>query len=284
MLLVTIRHRKSIAMIKKINYSTALGMILSLFLIVFIILFAANEPRSFINPTGLVIVIMGCLAAVFLSYPLRDVKRSIISVKSVLFYESLNPQKDADEVIEVAKMWFRRDTLAIENAIETINNPYLKTGFQLIIDKTPVEDILALLKWRISRVKAKEKAEADIFRTMAQFAPAFGMLGTLVGLINMLQALDTHDISLISFNMAVALITTFYGLLFANLLFSPISLKLERRMEHRVMIMSMVLEGIVLISERRTPAYIRETLNSFIVHHENELQMPESDQRLGLDS
>jgi chemotaxis protein MotA len=72
--------------------------------------------------------------------------------------------------------------------------------------------------------------------------------------------------------------------LFANLLFNPIALKLERRMEHRVMIMSMVLEGIVLISERRTPAYIRETLNSFIVHHENELQMPESDQRLSLDS
>lgn len=273
-------------MIKNINYSTALGIILSLILIIFIILFAADDPQSFINPTGLAIVIMGCLAAVLLSYPLRDIKRSIKSVKSVLFYESLNPQKDAAEVIEVAKMWFRRDTLAIENAIEKINNPYLKTGFQLIIDKTPVEDILALLKWRISRVKAKEKAEADIFRTMAQFAPAFGMLGTLVGLINMLQALDTRDISLISFNMAIALITTFYGLLFSNLLFNPIALKLERRMEHRVMIMSMVLEGIVLISERRTPAYIRETLNSFIVHHENELKMPETDhlkEKLTLD-
>jgi len=263
-------------MIKNINYSTALGLILSLILIVFIIVFAADKPSSFINPTGLAIVILGCSAAVLLSYPLRDVKRSIKSVRSVLFYESLNPQKEVDEVIEVAKMWFRRDTLGIENAILSINNPYLKTGFQLIIDKTPVDDILALLKWRVSRVKAKEKSEADIFRTMAQFAPAFGMLGTLVGLINMLQALDTRDINLISFNMAVALITTFYGLLFANLVFNPIALKLERRTEQRVMIMSMVLEGILLISERRTPAYIRETLNSFIVHHDNELKLPES--------
>lgn len=258
------------------NYSTAVGMLLGVVFIFFIILFAANDPLAFLNLPGLTIVLIGCFSAVFLSYPLRDLKKAYKSIHLILFYESLNPQKEVDEIIEVAKLWFRRDSLAIENAIQEIHNPYLKTGFQLIIDKTPIDDIISLMKWRIARLKAKEKAEADIFRTMALFAPAFGMVGTLVGLINMLHVMEMKDINLISFNMGVALITTFYGLILANLVFNPIAIKLERRTEQRVMIMSMVMEGIVLISDRRTPSFIRETLSSFIVNHDNELKLDSS--------
>lgn len=258
-------------MLKSINYSTALGILLGILFLIFILLFAANDPLSFLNLPGLAIVIIGCLSATFLSYPLRDIKHAFKSIHLILFYESLNPQQVVDEITAVAKMWFRRDTLAVENVIDSINNPFLKTGFQLVIDKTPIDDIIALLKWRIARLKAKEKAEADIFRTMAQFAPAFGMVGTLVGLINMLQVLEMNAISLISSYMAIALITTFYGLLLANLVFNPIAIKLNRRTEQRVMIMSMVMEGIILITDRRTPSFIRETLNSFIIHYDNEL-------------
>lgn len=265
------------ATLTRMNYSTMLGILLSLLLLAFIILYAAQDPRSFINLPGLAIVIGGTLAALFLSFPLREIKHGLKAIKLFLFYESLDPQRDADEITAVAKMWFRRETIAIEDKIDQINNPYLKTGFQLVIDNTPIEDILAHLKWRIARLRAKEKAEADIFRAMALYAPAFGMLGTLVGLINMLQVLELKDISQISFNMAVALITTFYGLLLANLVFNPIAIKLERRTEHRVMIMSMVMEGIALIADRRNPSFIRETLNSFIAHYDNELKMPEND-------
>ena len=255
-----------------VNYSTALGIILSILLILFIVLYAANDPFTFLNIPGLVIVIAGTVAAVFLSYPLRDIKQGIRSVKLIFFYESLNPQKEADEIIAVAKMWFQRDSIAIENVIDSINNPYLKTGFQLIVDKTPVDDILSLLKWRIARLRAKEKAESNIFYSLASYAPAFGMLGTLVGLINMLEIIEIKDISSITSNMALALITTFYGLLLANLIFNPIAVKLERRTEQRIMIMSMVMEGITLIADRRTPSFVRETLNSFIANYDNELE------------
>lgn len=257
-----------------INYSTALGIILSIMLLLFIVLYAANDPLTFINLPGLMIVLAGTIAAVCLSYPLRDIKQGLKSIKLIFFYESLNPQNAADEITAVAKMWFHRDSMAIENVIESINNPYLKTGFQLIVDRTPTEDILALLKWRIARLRAKEKAESNIFHSMASYAPAFGMLGTLVGLINMFQIIEIKDISAITSNMAVALITTFYGLLLANLVFNPIAVKLERRTEQRIMIMSMVMEGIVLIADRRTPSFVRETLNSFIAYYDNELEFP----------
>ncbi len=266
------RFKYSLSNQTAINYSTALGIILSIALLFFIISFAASNPNTFINFPGLIIVVGGTLAAVFLSYPIRDVKQAIKSIRLIFFYESLNPQKEATEIIAVSKMWFKRDTIAIENVIDNIHNPYLKTSFQLIVDNTPLDDILALLQWRISRLRAKEKAESNIFHSMASFSPAFGMLGTLVGLINMLEIIEIKDINSITANMAIALTTTFYGLILANLVFNPIAIKLERRTEQRIMIMTMVMEGVALIVEGRNPSFIRETLNSFIVQYDNELK------------
>ncbi len=257
---------------QKVNHSTAVGILLSILLFIFIVIFAANDPLSFINLTGLVIVIGGTIAAIFLSYPLRDIKHGWKSLRLVFFYEDLNPQRDANEIVAVAQMWFNRDTVAIENIIDSINNPYLKTGFQLIVDKTPIEDILSLLKWRIARMRAKEKAEANIFYTLATYSPAFGMLGTLIAMTNMLQIIELKDIAGISHNMGTALVTTFYGLIMANLIFHPIAIKLERRTEQRIMIMSMIMEGITLIADRRNPSFIRETLKSFIKHYDDELK------------
>ncbi len=253
------------------NYSTAVGIFLSVFLLLYIILFAANDPQTFLNLPGLVIVLSGTIAAAFLSYPLRDIKQGLKSLRVIFFYESLNPQKEADEIINVGKMWFQRDAISVENVIDSIQNPYLKTGFQAIVDKTPLDDILSLLNWRILRLKEKERNESNIFYSLASYAPAFGMLGTLIGLINMLEIMEVRDISSISSNMAISLITTFYGLLLANLVFNPIAVKLERRMEQRIMIMSMVMQGISLIAERRNPSFIRETLYSFIANYDNEL-------------
>lgn len=257
---------------KKVNHSTAVGIFLSIILFIFIIVFAANDSLSFLNFTGFVIVVGGTVSAIFLSYPLRDIKHGFKSLKLIFFYENLDPQKEANEIVTVAQMWFNRDKLAIENTIENINNPYLKTGFQLIVDNTPLEDILSLLKWRIARLRAKEKAEASIFYTLAAYSPAFGMLGTLIAMINMLQLIELKDIAGISYSMGTALITTFYGLIMANLIFNPIAIKLERRTEQRIMIMSMIMEGIALIADRRSPSFIRETLKSFIKHYDDELK------------
>ena len=266
-------HRSSLKTLpKRVNYSTALGILLSIMLFFFILIFAANDPLSFLNLKGLVITVGGTIAAIFLSYPLRDIKHGLKSLKIIFFYESLNPEREANEIIAVSRMWTNRDKLAIENIIDSINNPYLKTGFQLVVDNTPIEDILSLLKWRIARLRAKEKAEANIFYTLAAYSPAFGMLGTLIAMINMLQMIEIKDIAGISYNMGTALITTFYGLIMANLIFNPIAIKLERRTEQRIMIMSMVMEGINLMADRRSPSFIRETLTSFVMHYDNELK------------
>src|SRR5665647_895077 len=121
------------------------------------------------------------------------------------------------------------------------------------------------MQWRISRLRAREAAEAQLFRVMAGFAPAFGMLGTLVGLVNLMSLLGGGDIGAIGRQLAVGLMSTFYGILLANLVFKPVAVKLERRTEARVVLMNMVLQGVSMMCERRSPALMRETLKSCLL-------------------
>lgn len=256
------------------NPSTLIGILASIALLTTVLLFTAESPDSFLNLPGLAIVITGTLAATFISYPLREVVRVTRLVGIVFRREDTYTRDDIRELVAMARLWFKGDVRAVERALEHTRNPFLRTGIELVIANTRQREILDLLRWRIARLKAREHAEAQIFRTMATYAPAFGMLGTLVGLVNMLEVMESGDLQVIGPRMAVALLTTFYGILLANLVFKPIAVKLERRTEERLIAMNMVLEGISLISRRRLPSFIEETLNSFIAHHQDEIYDP----------
>src|SRR5690606_12047041 len=147
----------------------------------------------------------------------------------------------------------------------------LRSGVQLVIDNVPEQDILDLLQWRIARLKAKEHAEAQLFRVMAGFAPAFGMLGTLVGLVNLLFLLGDGDMTAIGRQMALALMTTFSGVLLANLIFKPVAVKLERRTEQRLVMLNTITQGISMMSQGRSPSMMRETLNAFVAEVRDEI-------------
>ncbi len=259
------------------NYYTITGAITGFVTLAVIIFYTADNPWAFINLPGLILVLGGTISAVLVSFPKRDVSTALGLFKVVLTDGPLDIRRDIDDLIRIAGLWISSDIKGIEKELVNINNTYLRTGIQLIIDKAPLEDTLSLLKWRIARLKARERAEARIFRAMATFAPAFGMVGTLVGLISMMQAIEERNFAVIGTSMSIALVTTFYGILLANLVFKPIALKLERRTDQRVYLMSMVMEGISLISRRRTPSFIRETLNSFIAHYDDELDQPTVD-------
>ncbi|MGM0520897.1 MAG: motility protein A [Pseudomonadota bacterium] len=256
------------------NPSTLIGMFASIVLLVSVLFFTAESPESFLNLPGLAIVITGTLAATFISYPLREVLRVVRLVGVVFRRENTYVRDDIKELVDMSRLWFKGDVRAVEEALEYTRNPFLRSGIQLVIANTKEDEIFDMLRWRIARLKAREHAEAQIFRTMATYAPAFGMIGTLVGLVNMLEVMDAGDLEIIGPRMAVALLTTFYGILLANLIFKPIAVKLERRTEERLITMNMVLEGISLITKRRLPSFIEETLNSFIANYHDEIRDP----------
>lgn len=254
------------------NPSTLIGMLASIALLATVLLFTADSPDSFLNFPGLAIVITGTLAATFISYPMTEVLRVVRLVGIVFRRENTYTRDDIQELVAISRLWFQGKAREVERALEGTRNPFLRTGVELVIANTKEAEILELLRWRVARLRAREHAEAQIFRTMAIYAPAFGMIGTLVGLVNMLEVLDTSDMSVIGPRMAVALLSTLYGILLANVLFKPIAVKLERRTEQRLIAMNMVLEGISLISRRRLPSFIEATLNSFITHYEDEIR------------
>ena len=126
----------------------------------------------------------------------------------------------------------------------------------------------------VAKVTGKNSTNDSFFignRNSNWMLVAFGMVGTLVGLVNLMFLLGDGDMTLIGQQMALALMTTFYGVLLSNLLFKPVAVKLERRTEQRLVLMNMVLQGVSMMSQKRTPAMMRETLNSFMEQHQDEI-------------
>ncbi|ASL26484.1 motility protein A [Azotobacter chroococcum] len=261
------------------NPSTLIGMLASIALLAVVLVFSAEDPALFIDLPSLGIVLVGTLAATFISYPLGEVLRVFSLIGTVMRNERLYSEDDIEELVKISRLWMGGDLRAVEKELGQVNNPFLRTGVQLVIDMTPEEDILELLQWRISRLRAKEHAEAQLFRVMAGYAPAFGMLGTLVGLVNLMFLLGDGDMTAIGRQMAVALMTTLYGVLLANLVFKPVAVKLERRTEQRVVLMNMVLQGISMMCNKRNPGLMRETLNSFVAQYQDEIRDGGSESR-----
>lgn len=263
------------------NPSTLIGIVASILLLGVVLFFSADDPTLFIDLPGLGVVLIGTLAATFISYPLREVVRIFGLIGTVMRNERLYTQDDIEELVAISKLWMSGNIRQVEQALEKVHNPFLKTGVQLIIDHTPEEDVIKLMHWRISRLRAKEHAEAQLFRTMAAFAPAFGMIGTLIGLVNLMFMIGDGDMASIGQQMSLALMTTFYGILLANLIFKPVAVKLERRTEQRVALMNMVMQGISMMSQKRRPAFMRETLNTFMAEYDDELNDDESRRLFG---
>ena len=252
------------------NISTLIGILGGAFIVGLAAYFTAEDPWMMWNPVGLLIVFGGSLAAVFVAYPLANVLQLAKSFAIVLRSEKRSVEDDIKELATVSEFVRSANIRGIESKLHKIRNPFLRTGIQLVIDATPADDIVNIMSWRIRKLLTKEQFEADVFRSMASFAPAFGMIGTLFGLMNMLGHLG-GDMDRIGANLAVALMTTLYGLLAANLIFKPIAIKLEHRTQQRVMVMNTILEGVVLIAQSEPTSIVKETLKSYVADIEDEL-------------
>ena len=253
------------------NPSTLIGILSSVLLLAVVLIFSAEDPSLFLDLPSLGIVLVGTLAATFISYPLGEVLRVFGLFATVMRNEKLYTRDDMEELVNISRLWMSGNLRQVEEALQHVRNPFLRTGVQLVVDNTPEEAITELLQWRISRLRAREHAEAQLFRVMASFAPAFGMVGTLVGLVNLMFLLGDGDMTAIGRQMAIALITTFYGVLLANLVFKPVAVKLERRTEQRVVVMNMVVQGIAMMCNKRSPGLMRETLKSFMAQYQDEI-------------
>lgn len=218
------------------------------------------------NPVGLLIVLGGTAAATLIAFRPAQL-RMVAQAVPILFRDDPSVQPELDRLMRVIRAYYRNDIRKAEREVEYVVDDFLRVGLQLALDNTPLDDILHTLNWRIQKLIEKETADARLFRTLAMFTPAFGMLGTLVGLIGMLEQLGTRDLGLIGAGMAVALVTTLYGLFFAYLVFRPIAIRIEQRTQHRVAMLNVMMQGVVLFRLGRPPAVIKDSLDTLMASY-----------------
>lgn len=156
----------------------------------------------------------------------------------------------------------REGLLALEQDVMEINDPFLQKGIQLVVDGTDPELVRNILETKLTFLEERHQKGRGLFSTMGQLAPSFGLIGTLIGLIQMLSQLD--DPTNLGSGMAVALITTLYGALLANLLFNPLAGKLRIRSLEEVLLKEVMIEGVLSIQAGENPRIVREKLNAFL--------------------
>lgn len=243
------------------DIATFIGIIASFSLLVIAILMGSGLG-VFIDIPSVLIVLGGTICATMINYPLKDVIRSISVAKNAFFSKSLTFGEIIANFVNYANKARKEGILALESSLPEIQDEYLKKGLQLTIDGLEPQAITDIMETEISFIEDRHKLGAEMFQSMGTFAPAFGMIGTLIGLVQMLQQMD--DPSKIGPSMAVALITTFYGAVLANVIFLPIAGKLRTRSKEESLLKQIVLQGIISLSRGDNPRIIEQKLHSYL--------------------
>jgi chemotaxis protein MotA len=217
----------------------------------------------FLDLTSFLIVLGGTFAAFMVNYPMKDlIGFTGISMKT-LFYKTSGPNDVIPQLLDFAGRARRDGILALQSVMGTVEDPFMQKGLQLAIDGAEPQAILKILETEVEYTKERHQRGLEMMQTLGTFAPAFGMIGTLVGLVLMLQKLD--DPSTIGPSMSIALITTFYGALMANLMFLPMAGKLKKRNNDEVVVQELLVEGIISIANGDNPRIIEQKLNAFLL-------------------
>ena len=247
---------------------TLIGNLLAVFFLAFAIMFdtatfSVNVVNIFyfIDTGSFLIVMGGTVASTFISHAIGDAKGFLGYIGKTWKPNSVQLVETLTLIVDVSKI-ARKNILAIEDALPSIDNLFLRGGLRLVVDRADREAIVNMMAHEVKYTMAGKDNEIAVVGTMASLCPAWGMLGTLVGLVILLQNLD--DPSMIGPAMALALITTLYGSLFANVIFSPAKKKLESYKAEEKVLMEMIRDGVLYIEGGQRPDFIENDLMNYL--------------------
>lgn len=259
------------------NIVYLIGIALALFFTLFGISFdttAANPINleklgNFWDVSSVLIVLGGTLAVVVACYP-KLAKSFPKHMKIMLRVKAFNPTTYVDQLVELAQIARKNGLLALEEKANEQTDPFFKQAIMLIVDANDPDRVRSILNNDIEQTSARHQEVVAMYERGSNAAPAFGMIGTLIGLINMLRGLSGADMDSLGPDMSVALVTTFYGSLLAHVIFNPIAANLVARDEEEVLCRQIVVEGIMAIQSGENPKFLRERLLTFINQRQRE--------------
>jgi chemotaxis protein MotA len=250
------------------DIATVLGIILAFVLIIFGIVFdfstftmQIGTLQYFVDFKSVLIVFGGTFSSVLISFPLPKVLRVGRVIARAFRQTSEELIETLTLIIDVSKI-ARKNILAIEDALPSIDNSYLRNGLRLVVDRVDRELIIGILMSDMRYLEKRRDEDIQILKTFASLSPAYGMMGTLIGLIILLQNLT--DPSVIGPAMAVAIITTLYGTMAANVFFTPWANKLTSQKEGDKVLREMIRDGILYIEKGERPDFIEQDLMNYL--------------------
>jgi chemotaxis protein MotA len=241
------------------DFATLLGLVTGVGLIITAILIDGSLLQYMDGP-GAMIVFGGTLAAICVSHPVEEVIQAFNAGFKIFSSRKVTAQEVVNVMVRIAEISRREGLLALEN-IRT-DNVVLKKACKLIADNAGPQLIQDTLRIEIHSLKRRHQIGETVFRSLGTFAPAFGLIGTLIGLVQMLARLNNPKS--LGGAMAIALLATFYGALSANLLFLPVAGKLRARTQQEVLNLEIIFEGARCILQNNNPLLVRDKLMSFV--------------------
>ncbi len=243
------------------DLGTIIGLVAGIALILSAILMASNL-QTFIDYPSLVMVAGGSLCATLISFPVQNIFAVAKIARNCFFSKARDPRDLIAELVKYAEVARRDGILALDNVTGKIEDPFIVQGIQMAVDGTDPDLIETIMLSDIESIEARHAEGKALFDGLGRFAPAFGMIGTLVGLVIMLKNMD--DPATIGPSMAIAILTTLYGALIANVFALPLAEKLGRRSKEEILLKMIVVKGVMAIQSGDNPRVVDQKLKTFL--------------------
>ncbi|SES35309.1 flagellar motor protein MotP [Salipaludibacillus aurantiacus] len=253
---------------KKIDLLTPIGIFIGLTALLAAIYTNAagsGELTDFIQVASMFIVLGGLTAAMLINFSISNLRVLPKVIKETFQTKDLNLQELIDTFVSLSSRARREGLLALEAGLEDVEDPFIKKGVLLAVDGIEPDIIKDIMMAEVVAMEERHRKGRYILEKAGEYAPAWGMIGTLVGLVLMLQNLN--DPATLGPNMAIALLTTLYGTLLANLVFNPMANKLALSTEEEVFVKQIVVEGVIGVQSGQNPKILEEKLSAFLPNH-----------------
>ncbi|MEZ5758054.1 MAG: MotA/TolQ/ExbB proton channel family protein [Emcibacteraceae bacterium] len=245
---------------------TLLGIVLG-FILVLSAIFIGGSPMAFLNPPSILIVVFGTVAITMVSFSIKDLINIPKALLNMLVYKPHDPRDVGVSMIQIAEKARTEGLLAMANVAKNLNHePFLQKGLNLTVDGTKPDEIEKILQQEINYTQSIQSKSVDLLRRGAEVAPAMGLIGTLIGLVQMLGNLS--DPSTIGPAMQVALLTTFYGAVLAHMILLPLASKAERNYQNESVMNSLYMVGVLSIGREENPRRLEIQLNAMLPQYQ----------------
>lgn len=244
------------------DIATIFGVVAALGLVISAMAMGEGGVMTFVDIPSAVIVFGGTLGATLVHWPLKDMLGTLAVIKKAFFHKEIQYGTTIERLVRFAGRARKEGILSLQSVMNEVDDPFFLKGLQAAVDGQEPEALREMLEREIEYVAERHEKGAEILNSMGAYAPAMGMIGTLIGLVQMLQSMS--DPGSIGPAMAVALITTFYGAILANIVFIPMAGKLKTRSASELLNKNLVVEGMKSILEGENPRLMEQKLHAFV--------------------